>query len=240
MDRCHKLNIKINAAKLQFKLKELKFMGTIISDQGMKLDPDKVAAITQMQPPENKAALLRFIGMVNYLSHFCANLSSVVQSLRMLTQESVPFIWSTVQDGAFNKTKKLISSAPVLAYYDLDKPVVLQTYASDYALGGALLQPNDKGKLQPDAFTSSSISPTEQRYSQIRKECLAICNCFQKFDQWLYGKSDIEVHTDHQSLETILKKPLNKAPARLQRMLMKLNPCVPTGRIETNCQCRMV
>ena len=55
-----------------------------------------------------------------------------------------------------------------------------------------------------------------------RRECLAICNCFQKFDQWLYGKSDIEVHADHQPLETIMKKALNKAPARLQRMLMKL------------------
>ena len=222
MERCHKLNIKLNAAKLQFKLQELEFMGTIISDQGMKPDPDKVAAITQMQPPENKAALLRFIGMVNYLSPFCANLSSVIQPLRMLTQDSVPFIWSKVQDGAFSKAKQPVSSAPVLAYYDLDKPVVLQTDASDYALGGALLKPNDKGNLQPVAFTSSSMSSTEQRYSQIEKECLAICNCFQKFDQWLYGKSDIEVHTDHQPLETIYKKPLNKAPARLQRMLMKL------------------
>ena len=53
----------------------------------------------------------------------------------MLTQESVPFIRSKVQDGAFNKAKHLISSAPVLAYYDLDKPVVLQMDASDYALG---------------------------------------------------------------------------------------------------------
>ena len=131
-------------------------------------------------------------------------------------------MWSKVQDGVFNEAKQLISSAPVLAYYDLDKPIVLQTDASDYALGGALLQPNDKGKLQPVAFATSSMSPTEQCYSQIEKECLAICNCFQKFDQWLYGKSDIEVHTDHQPLETIMKKPLNKAPARLQRMLMKL------------------
>lgn len=46
---------------------------------------------------------------------------------------------------------------------------------------------------------SSSMNPMEQRYSQIQKECLAICNCFQKFDQWLYGKPDIQVHTDHQS-----------------------------------------
>ena len=87
----------------------------------------------------------------------------------MLTQEAVPFLWSDVQDGAFTKAKELISSAPVLAYYDLHKPVVLQTDASDYSLGGALLQPNDNGTLQPVAFTSSSMSPTEQRYSQIEK-----------------------------------------------------------------------
>ena len=86
MERCHQKNIKLNAAKLQFKLRELKFMGTIISDRGMKPDPDKVGAITQMPPPENKPALLCFIGMINYLSPFCANLSSVVQPLRMLTQ----------------------------------------------------------------------------------------------------------------------------------------------------------
>ena len=87
--------------------------------------------------------------MVNYLSSFCGNMSSVIQLLRILTQGSVPFIWSKVQDDAFNKAKQLISSAPVLAYYDLDKPVVLQTDASGNALGGALLQPNAKEKLRP-------------------------------------------------------------------------------------------
>jgi hypothetical protein len=107
-------------------------------------------------------------------------------------------------------------------YYDLQKPVVLQTDASEVALGGALMQPNKDGKLQPVAFTSCTLSATEQRYTQIEKECLAICYCFQKFDQWLHGKADIQVHTDHQPLETITKEPLNKAPARLQKMLMRL------------------
>ena len=161
MERCHQRNIKLNAQKLQFKLKEVKFMGTIITDQGMKPDPDKAAAITQMPAPQNKPALLRFIGMVNYLSPFCANLSSEIQPQRMLTQEAVPFIWSKAQEQAFNKAKQLIASAPVLAYYNLNKPVVLQTDASDYAVGGALLQPSNNGKLQPFAFTSSSMSSTE-------------------------------------------------------------------------------
>ena len=220
MERCHHKNIKL---KLQFKLKEVKFMGAILTDQGMKPDPNKIAAIIQLPKPQDKPALLRFIGMVNYLSPFCENLSSEPQPLRMLTQTAVPFIWSDAQDQAFNKAKQLIASAPVLAYYDLRKPIILQTDVSDYAVGGALLQPNNKGYLQPVAFNSSSMNPTEQRYSQIEKECLAICHTFQKFDHWLYGKHDIEVHTNHQPLETIMKKPLNKAPARQQRMSMVLH-----------------
>ena len=86
------------------------------------------------------------------------------------------------QEKAFNKAKQLISSAPVLAYYDLQKPVVLQTDASDNTDGGALLQSSNEGKLQPVAFTYLSMNHMEQHYSQIQKECLAICNCFQTFD----------------------------------------------------------
>ena len=97
MERCHERKIKLNATKLQFKVKELKFMGTIISDQGMKPDPDKVAAITRMPRPQNKAALLCFIGMVTYLSPFCKNLSSAIQPLRVLTQEVGPYLWSEAQ-----------------------------------------------------------------------------------------------------------------------------------------------
>ena len=63
IEHCHQWNIKLNAQKLQFKLKEVKFMGTTITDQGIKPDPDKVAVITQMSAPQNKATLLRFIGI---------------------------------------------------------------------------------------------------------------------------------------------------------------------------------
>ena len=100
--------------------------------------------------------------------------------------------------------------------------MTLQVDASEEGLGGTLLQPNSEGHLQPVAYTSNILNATEQRYSQIEKECLAICNAFGKFDHWLYGKSDTEVHTDHQPPETIYKKPLHKAPARLQKILMRL------------------
>ncbi len=222
MERCLLKNIKLNPDKLRFKLPEVKFMGHIITDAGMKPDPDKVDAITKMPTPENRADLLRIIGMLNYLSPFCQNLSSVIQPLRALTKDGVEFHWSPLQEEALSQAKSLITSTPTLLYFDIHKPVVLQVDASERGLGGALLQPNKSNGFQPVAFTSSSMSETETRYSQLEKECLAICNGFSKFDQWLYGKHDIEVHTDHKPLESIFQKPLNKAPARLQKMMMRL------------------
>ena len=222
LERAAIKNIKFNPDKFKFKQKELKFIGHIISADGMKIDPDKVAAINNMPPPSDKSSLLRFIGMVNYLSPFCHNLSHTIRPLTELTKDGMIFNWSHVQDDAFQQAKYLIVNAPVLQYFNLNHPVTLQVDASDCGLGGALLQPNSLDMLQPVAYTSCSLNATERRYSQIEKECLAICNTFAKFDQWLYGKSNITVHTDHKPLEVIFKKPLNKAPARLQRMMMKL------------------
>ena len=83
------------------------------------------------------------------------------------------------------------------------------------------MQPNENGKLQPVAFTSCQMRPNEEVWAQIEKECLAIVAACNKWDQWIYGL-DVTVHTDHQPLETIFKKPLNAAPRRLQKMLMQL------------------
>ncbi len=71
MERCIQKNIKLNPHKLKFKMKDILFMGHVISDTGMRPDPDKISAITQMEKPCNKVAVLRFIGMCNYLSEYC-------------------------------------------------------------------------------------------------------------------------------------------------------------------------
>ena len=119
-----------------------------------------------------------------------------------------------------------MAKAPCLRYFDVNAPVVLQVDASEYGLGAALLQPFSSSsnaadlQWQPVAFSSSSLTPTEQRYAQIEKEALAIVHRFHKFDQFLFGKSDITVQSDHKPLETIFKKPLASAPRRLQSMML--------------------
>ena len=96
-------------------------------------------------------------------------------------------------------------------------PVTLQVDASNYVIGRVLLQEG-----HPVCFTSHTLSNIERNYAQIEKECLAIVSCMDKWHYYLHGKHDITVHWDHQPQETIFKKPLSRAPRRLQKMMLKL------------------
>ena len=138
------------------------------------------------------------------------------------------FLWSEQHSKTFTQAKELVSKALCLRYFNVNAPVILQVDASERGLGAALLQPASdttgscSTEWQPVAFSSSSLSPTEQRYVQIEKETLAIVHAFHKFDQLLFGKSDVTVHSDHQPLETIFKRPLASARRRLQSMMLAL------------------
>ncbi|CAB4026176.1 Transposon Ty3-G Gag-Pol poly [Paramuricea clavata] len=192
-------------------------MGHKLTDQGICPDPGKVSAVHEMPRPLDKVGVQRFLGMCNYLSKFSPNLSATVLPLRNLVKQNVEFNWSDSQENAFNAAKDLIAPSTNLRYYDVKLPVTLQVDASDEAIGGVLMQ---EGK--PVCFTSHTLTDTEKQYAQIEKECLAIMTSMKKWHQYLFGKHDIIVQTDHQPLEIIFKKPLGKAPRRLQRMMLQL------------------
>ena len=217
LEKCSKYDLRLSAKKRQFKSPSVTFMGHKLTKNGVEPDLAKVAAITGMPKPTDKAGVQRFLGMCQYLSKFCHNLSETVRPLRDLTKEDSVFLWSNNHENAFNSAKDLIASTTALRYYNVTLPVTLQVDASEDAIGGILLQ-ND----QPVCFTLHTLNSTEKNYAQIEKECLAIISCMDKWHQYLYSKHDITVHTDHQPLETIFKKPLSKAPRRLQRMMLKL------------------
>ena len=221
MKRAREKNLKFNPKKVQFKLQKITFMGHVISERGVEPDPSKVKAITDMPPPTDKQGVKRFCGMVNYLSSFCPNLSGVIKSLFDLTKQNHEFIWSDTHQLAFTTAKCLIAHAPCLAYFNTNKAITLQVDASQYGLGAVLMQPNESGTLQPVAFTSCKMRDNEELWAQIEKECLAIVAACDKWDLWIYGQ-EVNVHTDHQPLETIFKKPLHAAPRRLQKMMMRL------------------
>ena len=221
LDRARERNLKLNPDKIQFKLKRTSFMGHCITKEGVKPDTSKIEAIIKLPLPDNVKSLQRFIGMVNYLNSFCPSLADTINPLHNLTRQNTAFVWSNVHQRAFEKAKQLISSSPCLTYFDVSKPIVLQVDASNVALGGALLQPDHNEKLQLVAFTSCLLRPNETNWAHIEKETLAICNACEKWDLWLYGLK-VVIHTNHHLLEIIFKKPLSKAPKRLQKLMMRL------------------
>ncbi|KAJ8353117.1 hypothetical protein SKAU_G00206840 [Synaphobranchus kaupii] len=217
MERCREVKLRLSVQKLQFKLKVVQFHGHILSSQGLRIDPEKTRAVLDMPTPTDAKAVQRFIGFVTYLAKFLPRLSEVCKPLhRLLDKDSVRH-WLPKHEQAVQEIKRLVSTTPVLKYYDVTRPVTVQSDASKNGLGCCIMQGG-----QPVAFASRALTPTEQNYAQIEKECLSIVFTCQRFHHYLYGRETITAETDHKPLISIVKKPLLCAPKRLQSMLMQL------------------
>ena len=137
---CREVNLKLNPKKFQFKVKQVTWMGHLLSSNGITPHPDRVQAIKDMTPPQDVKGVQWFLGMCNYLSRFTPNLAEVVKPLTELAHGSAVWSWSSQHDKAFKTAKSLIANATTLKFFDVNKPCVLQVDASDTGLGGALLQ----------------------------------------------------------------------------------------------------
>ena len=112
------VNLKFNKNELRLKLDQVTYMGQLFTSEGLKPDPMKVEAIASMPRPDDKRAVQRLLGCVNYLSRFMPQLSKVSEPLRKLTEKNVMFTLDSSQEEAFQAIKSMISSAPLLKYYN--------------------------------------------------------------------------------------------------------------------------
>ena len=234
LKRIESKNLKLNPSKCRFKVKEVTYIGHVLSEKGVSPDPRKVEAVRGMQIPTNKTELQRFLGTVNYLGKFIPNLATETAPLRKLLAKDVAWHWQHEQADAFDRLISLVTEAPVLQYFDVTKPVVVSADASKDGVGAVLLQDD-----MPIAYASRAFTQTQCRYAQIEKELYAVTFACDKFHQYLFGR-EFQVETDHKPLESIVKKPLAETPSRLQRMLLKLQKISDAGTLQTGertCHC---
>ena len=217
LKRCEERHLQLNDEKFQLRQTKVPFIGHVVTSEGLQVDPYKVKAIVEMPPPTDVAGVRCLLGLAQYLSKFLPHLLDLTKPLRELTRQDSQWTWDCPQKKAFEKLKEAVSNTPILRYYNLSEEVTLQRDASQSGLGAALLQGG-----QPVADASRALTPTESRYAQIEKELLSIVFACKHFEPYVYGRDCVNVETDHQPFVSIVTKPLDKAPYRLQRMLLQL------------------
>lgn len=218
----HGLTVK--KEKCQFMVQKITYLGHTIDKKGIHPTHDKVEAIMKASSPADLSQLRSFLGLVQYYSKFLPNLSTVMEPLHHLLRGKEPWKWTCECEAAFIKVKQMLISPPVLAHYNVSKPIKVACDASQYGVGGVLSIMTEEGE-RPVAYVSRSLTASERNYSQIEKEALAIIYTVDRLNQYIYGRPFVLV-TDHKPLVTIFgpKKGIPPvAAARIQRWALKLS-----------------
>ena len=217
LNKCCEIGLKLNPDKCEFGKSEVTFYGNVVSDQGFKPDPHKVDAIVRMPAPTDKTELSSFLGMVNYLAPYILKLSDCTAVLRQLNKKNTDFTWNIAYEKAFRNAKLHVANAVTLKCFDPDKDIVIECDASGVGIGGTLLQDG-----HPVTFISQALTSTQQCYSNIECELLALVVVIEHLHHYVFGRK-FTVHTDHSPLANIFKKCLNDTSPRLQCLLLRLS-----------------
>ena len=217
-DRLRLFGLRANREKCMFAREEVRYLGHIIAPDGIRTDTSKIEAIMNIKEPINLKHLKSFLQTCSWFRKFVPNFSEVAQSLTKLTRKNESWKWGTEQRNAFNELKHRLTTAPILIQADYQKPFILRTDASNYALGAVLLQSEGNGE-HPIEYASRLLTPAERGYSTTEREALAVVWAVEKFRAYIDGHPLI-VKSDHQPLKWLLT--LKTPSGRLIRWALKL------------------
>ena len=202
--------------KCAFAQDSISYLGHIITGDGIKTDPAKIAAVQDWPTPTNVHDVRAFLGLCSYYRRFVPKFAHVASPLTDLTADGVHDVqaaWGVPQQQAFEKLKALLVSAPILVHADPDKPFVLRTDASDFALGAVLMQEHE-GCLHPVAYHSRKFTPAERRYGAYAREMSAVIDSLKHFEYYCDGQHTT-VESDQEALSWFWQQShLDKQQAR--------------------------
>jgi hypothetical protein len=225
LEAFEKAGLHLKPEKCEFHYQEVKYLGLIISTEGIKMDPEKITAVQDWEAPRNLKDVRAFLGFANFYHRFVRNYSKIIQPLTLLTQKGVAFAWKEEQQRVFDDLKNTFTSAPVLARFDLDHDVIVETDASNYVCTGVLSQYDDDGILHLVTFFLKKHSTVECNYKIYDKELMAIVRAFEEWRPELQSViNPICVLSNHKNLEYFTTtKLLNRRQARWSQFLSQFN-----------------
>ncbi|KAL0546611.1 hypothetical protein IC582_016523 [Cucumis melo] len=205
--RDNKLYAKFS--KCEFWLKQVSFLGHVVSKDGVSVDPAKIEAVTGWTRPSTVSEVRSFLGLAGYYRRFVENFSRIATPLTQLTRKGAPFVWSKACEDSFQTLKQKLVTAPVLTVPDGSGSFVIYSDASKKGLGCVLMQ---QGKVV--AYASRQLKSHEQNYPTHDLELAAVVFALKIWRHYLYGEK-IQIFTDHKSLKYFFtQKELNMRQRR--------------------------
>ncbi|KAK4382075.1 Retrovirus-related Pol polyprotein from transposon.6 [Sesamum angolense] len=182
------------------------------------MDPKKVQAIEEWRPPSDVHDLRSFLGLANYYRRFVKGYSEIARPMMDLLKKTETWDWTPQCQVAFDNLKRAMVTDPMLALSDMSKPFTVETDASDFALGGVLMQDG-----HPLAFESRKLKDVERRYSVHEKELLAVVHCLRLWWHYLLG-SPFVVKTNNIAVSHFMSQlKLTSRQARWQELLSEFH-----------------
>lgn len=211
--------LTINVEKSHFLLREIKYLGYLVGEKGLRADPTKVDAIVDFPQPVSVKQTRRLLGMAGWYRRFIPNFASLTSPLTDLLKKCRKFQWTAEAELAFTELKKCLTTAPILINPDYTRPFFIRCDASTQGVGGVLYQKSNEGDEFPISFMSQKLNGAQRNYNVTELECLAAVLSVKKFRPYIEGH-DFTIITDHSSLKWLMsQRDLN---GRLARWSMKL------------------
>lgn len=139
--RLERFKLRVNIRKCRFCCQDVKYLGHILSAEGISVDPEQTVAIRERKEPKNVKQLLSFLQTCSW---FIENFAEISKPLSSLTKKNAEWRWDSAQQAAFGKLNELLVTAPILSQVDENLPFILKTDASGFAIGAVLLQGREK------------------------------------------------------------------------------------------------
>ena len=201
LGRLKDAGLNIKGSKCRFFQEKIHFLGHIVSNQGVEVDPEKVATVSKMKSPRKIKEWRAILGLVGFYRKFIQDFGKIAEPLYKLLNKKERFSWSKECESAVEQLKQLLQKEPILGYPNDTDPYTLNTEASLFGIGEIISQRHQWGE-RVIAHASKTLSKSQRNYSATKRELFAILCFTQHFRKYFLGQK-FSIVTDHRALTVI-------------------------------------